>query len=576
MVYRAPGESIWVVSRSHSKMITDMKKILIPIVCAIFGVLLCSCEEQLTTSDATKVDSSTFTTSTAGLNQILTSAYKSFLMGGSESQTGASYQGVVGFMLLYDMMGSDVAVNKWYGASPEAMYCFEPSRTQAANGAINLWRAMYNVINKANIIIDAAPDAKGSDAERNVVVGTAKAMRGYCYFHLLMNYQQTYAIAKDKRGVILRLHPDDDPNMGFSTVGQCYDQVVEDLKDAEAKLAGFNRSEKWEIDATVAAGMLARVYQVMGNWSGAFAEAKKVYDKYGTLMSKDEWCSGMDHLMEDGCSELAWGCKFTNLSNISSNTVFNNWYNFDPSYGEGLNDGPMYHFLDVFVDDSYVKLFEGDDTDYRGTKCDKTENVTDEDEINVMFWHRTANALGNYVEKKWAYNKLKSYGDGTYEQHTNANHVYGISVPLMRGSEMLLIMAEAAAHESGLGNAQELLNRLQNARQVKNPTKASGADLLEAIYVERRKELLGEGFVGSYDLLRLQRPLVRYAACAANNYAGHFTWGMTELDGYNGADAQPKGTIPSNDYRFLYQIPQMEIANNEAVTSADQNPFKGQ
>ena len=81
---------------------------------------------------------------------------------------------------------------------------------------------------------------------------------------------------------------------------------------------------------------------------------------------------------------------------------------------------------------------------------------------------------------------------------------------------------------------------------------------------------------GSYDLLRLQRPLVRYAACEANNYAGHFSWGMTELDGYNGSDPQPMGTIPSNDYRFLYQIPQMEIANNDAVTAADQNPFKGQ
>ena len=92
----------------------------------------------------------------------------------------------------------------------------------------------------------------------------------------------------------------------------------------------------------------------------------------------------------------------------------------------------------------------------------------------------------------------------------------------------------------------------------------------------RRKELLGEGVVGSYDLLRLQKPLVRYGASAANNYAGHFPWGLTELDGYNGADTQPQGTIPSNDYRFLCQIPQMEIANNEAVTAADQNPMKGQ
>ncbi len=556
-------------------MLTDMKKILISILCLVLGFVICGCEKQLTTDDATKVPSSTFN-SADGMNQVLASTYKAFLMGAGESQTGASYQGVSGFLMLYDLMGSDITVNEWYGASPEPIYEFQPATFQATGKADQIWKKMYNIINQANIIIDGTPDVSGSDAQKNAVIGQALAMRAYCYFHLLMNYQQTYAVAKDKRGVILRLHPDDEPNMGFSTVGQCYDQVVADLQEAETKLAGFNRSEKWEIDASVAAGMLARVYQVMGNWSGAFAEAKKVYDKYGTLMSKDQWCSGMDHLMEDGCAELVWGVKYTNLTNVSSNTVFNNWYNFDPSYGEGLNDGPMYHFLDIFVDDSYVKLFDGDDTDYRGTKCDKTEGVTDEDEINVMFWHRTRNDLPNHVNAKWAYNKLKSYGDGTYEQHTNANHCYGISVPMMRGSEMLLIMAEAAANQPSLGDAKALLNTLQNARQVKNPTNASGSDLLEAIYVERRKELLGEGVTGSYDLLRLQRPLVRVAACEANNYAGHFSWGMIELDGYNGSDAIPTGTLPSNDYRFIYQIPQMEIANNDAVTQADQNPYKGQ
>ena len=554
-----------------------MKKILYSIVSVVFAVLLCSCDKLLTKNDANKVGAENFTTSVAGLNQLLTSSYRSFLMGtGSYGQDRASYQGVSGFLMLYDMMGSDICVNTNYGSSPEDVYKFAPSRTQSVGGARHIWEHMYNVINMANIIIDNASGATGSDADKNALVGQALAMRGFCYFHLLLNYQQTYAIAKDKRGVILRLHEDDDPNMPFSTVAQCYDQVVADLKEAETKLSSFNRTEKWQLDASVAAGMLARVYQVMGDWKNAYAEAKKVYDKYGTLMSKTQWCSGMDHLMEEGCAELVWGVKYTNLSNVSSNTVFNNWYNFDPSYGEGMTTGPLYHFLCNYVDQTYVDLFEGDDTDYRGTKCTKTSGVTDEDEINVMFWHRTNNDLGNYNDKKWAYNKLKSYGDGTYEGHTNANHSYGFDVPMMRGSEMLLIMAEAAAHETSLGNAQTLLNTLQNARQVKNPTKASGEALLEAIYVERRKELLGEGVTGSYDLLRLQKPLVRKEACAANNYAGHFSWGMTNLDGYNGADAQPQGTLPSNDYRFICQIPQLELTNNRAISESDQNPFRGQ
>jgi len=552
-----------------------MKKLIYSFGLFIIFATVVGCKDQLTTNDATKVPASTFTESTAGLNQVLTSTYRAFLMGrDSYGQTEASYQGVAGFLMLYDLMGSDIMVNENYGSSPEPIYKFSPSRTQSAGDAHWIWDFMYNVINSANIIIANAPEAQGADADKDALVGQAKAIRAYCYFHLLLNYQQTYAVAKEKRGVILRLSPDDPVNLGFSTVAECYNQVVNDLKDAETRLANFKRDERWQVDKIVAAGMLARVYQVMGDWKGALAEAEKVNAVYGNLMSKEQWCSGFDKLMENNCSELVWGVKYTSVSNISSNTTFNNWYNFDPSYGEGMTTGPLYHFLCMFVDQSFVDLFKDAPEDYRGTKCDKTADVTDEDERGVMFWHRTANGKPE-IPSKWAYNKMKSYGDGTYEGHTNANHSYGIDAPLMRGSEMLLIMAEAKANNGDYAGALADLNKLQNQRQGKVTTTTDKNALLEEIYVERRKELLGEGVTGSYDLLRLQKDMTRYGACATNP-AGHFAWGLTELDGYNGADAEPHGTIPSNDYRFICQIPQMEIANNEEVTTADQNPYKGQ
>ena len=51
---------------------------------------------------------------------------------------------------------------------------------------------------------------------------------------------------------------------------------------------------------------------------------------------------------------------------------------------------------------------------------------------------------------------------------------------------------------------------------------------------------------------------------------------MLYLDGYNGSDAQPVGTLASNDYRFINQIPELELTNNEAISQSDQNPFSGQ
>ena len=61
----------------------------------------------------------------------------------------------------------------------------------------------------------------------------------------------------------------------------------------------------------------------------------------------------------------------------------------------------------------------------------------------------------------------------------------------------------------------------------------------------------------------------------AANPAEHYSWGVDQFDGYNPADAAPKGTLPSNDYRWFFQIPQDEMSYNNAITSADQNPFKG-
>lgn len=530
-----------------------------------------TCTDELTTNSSTAISSETILANTNQLNMVLNSVYKYLLMGdsGAGSQNDACYAGIPGYSMYYDLGGADLLSTTNYGGSVETCYRFAPERTQATGDySKRVWINMYKTINQVNQILDALPAASGSDAEKTTIKGQCLTIRGLCYFNLILNYQQTYAIAKDKRGVILRASYTEPAAKGFSTVQECYNQIINDLKEGKSLLGSYERPEKWRVNADVASAQLARVYQVMGNWSEALSEATVVYQKYNTLMTQNEWWSGFDNLLSDGCKEVIWGVKYTNLTNISSNTEFNYWYNQDPSYGEGMRDGPIYNFINILVDGKYVQLF--DETDYRGIKCDKTSDVTDTDVKAAMFWHRTANG-DKETAKKWAYNKFKYYGDA---DGAKQGHSYP-ELPLMRSSEMLLIMAEAEANLGNAGQALSYLNTLQNARNVAKPTKTTAKDeLLESIYVERRKELLGEGVTGLYDLLRLQKPLYRYAA-SATNPAGHYPWGMMYLDKYNASDVEPYGFLPSNDYRFINQIPQLELANNEAISNADQNPFSG-
>lgn len=541
---------------------------------ALLAFSLSNCSDELTTNSSVDVDEETILSSTTGLNMALNSAYHYLLMGGidpsSSSQNDACYTGLPGLAMYYDLAGADIISTKNYGGSVEDAYNLAPERAQATGDySKRIWSNFYKIINQANAIIDALPAATGDESEKAVLRGQCLAMRGISYFNLLICYQQTYAIAKNKRGVILRLSSDEPASKAFSTVEECYRQVVQDLTEAKTLLAAYKRTDGWRINADVVSGELARVYQVTGDWQKALEEAKSVYEKYGTLMTRDEWYSGFDNLLTDGCKEVVWGVKYTNTSNISSNTIFNYWYNQDPSYGEGMTVGPIYNFINLLVDDRYVRLF--DPEDFRGTACDKTQNVTDDDELSVMFWHRAANGDPE-IASKWAYNKFKYYGDANGAPQ---GHSYP-EVSLMRGAEMLLIMAEAEANLGNTTTALSYLQTLQNARNVQTPTTATATDaLLEAIYVERRKELLGEGVTGMYDLLRLQKPLYRYGTTTANP-GGHFAWGMMYLDHYNASDAEPYGYLPSNDYRFICQIPQLEMANNEAVSPSDQNPFSGQ
>lgn len=527
-----------------------MKKFLKSIYTISFGILCflnTSCSDLLTTDSSTDISDNTVLTSAANLNMVLTAAYKTLYF----YESDRVYAGLPGLQVYTDLSGADIVCHDNYGSTQVQCYEFETQKTRYTDLANRIWRMMYNVINQTNIVIDNIDEATGEENLKRKIKGQALAMRGICYFHLIMNYQQTYTIAKTKPGVILRLSSEDPTDMPRSSVEECYSQIVKDLTEAKSLLNGIDKENLWTIDYNITSGMLARVYQVMGNWDGALKEAENVYNSHNQLMTREEYRNGFDDVITNGYKEVVWAVKFTDTDNVGGASQFNFWYNQDSIYGEGMTDGPIYSFLSFFAAPEYVELFEETDDRY-------------------MFWKRNWNP-SNQINTKWAYDKWKHYGDADGAKQGNTRP----EVPLMRGSEMLLIMAEASAHLNN-GKSLEYLNRLQTARGVKNITTASGGnELLEAIYIERRKELLGEGVVGMYDLLRLQQPLIRYGEWDGHE-AGHYSWGLKNLNNYNPQESKPYGMYPSNDYRFICQIPELEIANNDALSEADQNPFSGQ
>ncbi|MCG8578419.1 MAG: RagB/SusD family nutrient uptake outer membrane protein, partial [Bacteroidales bacterium] len=84
--------------------------------------------------------------------------------------------------------------------------------------------------------------------------------------------------------------------------------------------------------------------------------------------------------------------------------------------------------------------------------------------------------------------------------------------PVIRMSEIYLIRAEAAAR---LGLNEEALSDLRTIQARAGATLSTEADdILEALFIERRKELCFEGHL-LFDIARFQKNVVREEGCAA-------------------------------------------------------------
>ncbi|TAE15003.1 MAG: RagB/SusD family nutrient uptake outer membrane protein [Bacteroidetes bacterium] len=116
-------------------------------------------------------------------------------------------------------------------------------------------------------------------------------------------------------------------------------------------------------------------------------------------------------------------------------------------------------------------------------------------------------------------------------------------IKVLRMSEMYLIRAEARARTSNETGALSDLNALRTARNTNTGTEA-GTALISSIMTERRKELFLEGHRW-FDLIREQQPMSR-----------------TDCNGVT-------CSLPANNFRFTYPIPQAEIFSNPKMT---QNP----
>lgn len=350
------------------------------------------------------------------------------------------------------------------------------------NSVKNLWSQAYFTINLCNLFIEGMA-AKGTSVVGttlgNNYIGEARLIRALSYYSLLQFYARPYADGNGaKDGLPLRLtgiKGSGFSDLARSTVAETYAQIISDLDFAEANLptdyAGASQATLRVTRAhkNTAIALKTRVYLSMGDYAKVVTEGNKIVSAAAPFTA----ASGVPHALQASIANVF--TTYTTTESILSMPM---------STTAGDNPGTQNQLGFYFYNNGSVGSAE-----YRLNPAGIIANTnwTTADARRTALLHTNTTSGKVFVAK---YKTGSPYTD---------------YVPVIRYAEVLLNLAEGLARTNAAVDARALA--IVNAvRKRSDPAvtivAATKQDLIDAIMLERRIELLGEGLRNN-DILRL-------------------------------------------------------------------------
>lgn len=387
------------------------------------------------------------------------------------------------------------------------------------------WRYYYRMIFNTNKTINlfsnpdgtVAPTNENADAEKKArhFLGQALVMRAHAYYYL-MQFLTTEYTPDQKVAVIQKTT--DGVNQPLSTQKEIFDLILSDLNLAVNYLNDFTRSNKGQVDASIAKALLAYTYAYVGDQ----ASLEKAYDltsdiinsgKY-TLMSIKEILFDTQTQTGGGFNDLntsgwMWGADLTPESKI----YLISWW------------GQM----DIY---SYSYAAAGD---RKGIDKKLLDDSRSDDLRKKQFASYAAHRYAP-INKFYAPGR-KMFGQGS-SKPVVADYVY------MRVAEMYLLNAEVAAKLGREAEAKAMLKKLLEDRipDLTYLDGLTGEELKKEIWMQTRMELWGEG----KSLMALKR----------NKQTVTFGTNHLHLKGES---------FPYNHPTMTLRIPENELLNNPSL-----------
>lgn len=379
--------------------------------------------------------------------------------------------------------------------------------SQRSDASSTTFYYQYKIIKACNFVIEnVAAYRNEAPSKADDLKAQAMAIRALVNFTLVNVYAQSYNFTDNAShlGIALTISADPfEPITKRNTVEEVYKAIIDDLNTAIPLFASEDVASALIINKVAAKGLLSRVLLFKGDYNGARNLATEVLAKVPIM----------------GAAEYP--------ANLFSYTETEALFQLLPA-------------SPAIVDGSFTSNFQGGyfqgftfQIQYYATQ-DIATLLTQDPQDSRQSWV-------TFVSGNW---RITKYPQDVIQGIEPVTQSYYPSI--LRSSEMCLTAAEASAKLNMEDDARTYLDAIRmRANPAASPTTATGNDLLELIYTERRKELAFEG-LRMFDLLRWKKGVNRGA------------------DVTNGAEAQ----LPYPSNKAIAPIPLKDVQ----IIGLPQNP----
>jgi len=345
----------------------------------------------------------------------------------------------------------------------------------------DIWSWMYGGVNRTNFIMEFQDKIDFGGKEQ--ILGQTRFLRAYYYFELVKWFGDV-PLAVDKRILF-----GEETSFDRTPKAEVYAQIEADLIFAANNLPVTNTGRATK---GAAQALLGKVYLFQDKFSEAATVLDQViagpYDlltDYSTMFENDNE-NNIESVFEVQYTDqqgAGFGCLQCSEGNVA--VGFNGIRNYS---------GPLFEsgFSFNVPTQEVVDEFEDGDGRFETAILDIDAWASSTGATFVAGFEHTGYYNRKYISRQGDANT----GDANL---TNPNNYRAI-----RFADVLLMAAEAYARGgSGDENARGYLNRVRTRAGLADVT-SSGTDLVNAIYHERRIELVGEGH-HFFDLVRTGR-----------------------------------------------------------------------